>query len=807
MAADLQKRVKEKILILDGSTGTMLQQQGMPAGVSPEQYCIEHPQVIQSIQRQYLEAGSDIIYAATFGANRVKLANFGLQDQTTVINTQLAELAAQVAHPSDKWVAGSIGPTGVFFEPFGEKGFEQGIEIFTEQIKGLVAGGVDFLVIETQIDIQEARIALIAAKECCDLPVIVSMTFDESGRTLTGSDPLSCLTIIQSLGAAGFGVNCSTGPDKMLAIIQGLSDYSSIPLMVKPNAGLPEMVNGESVFPMEAEEFCQFARPFYEAGVTIMGGCCGTTPEHIAQLSRQVIGVVPQTLPAGDKKNKLLLASTRKTLIMSPRAQRPIQVIGERINPTGKQALQNELKQGKMNLLKQLAAEQAEQGAAILDVNVGMAGIEEKTIMCQAVADLAVVSDCPLCIDSSHADVLEAAIRYYPGRVLLNSLSGEDKKLKQVLPIIKKYGPAFITLPLHDQGIPETLAERKTVLDKIIRTCQEAGVNDRDAVVDGLVLTVSSDQRHAQTTLETIAYAGQELGLNTVVGLSNVSFGLPGRSHLNSAFLAMAAGHGLSLVIANPSADLLMDTLAAANVLVGRDQGSQAFIQRFARSQPVIRTRPSAPLQPEEQVYQLVIQGERETVLDPIRQLLDKGLTAFEIVDKLMVPAIEQVGEKYNKREYFLPQLIASAETMEKGVAFLAPYMHQTQRQKKGIGVIATVQGDIHDIGKKIVALMLRNNGYEVIDLGKSIDEETIIDRAIELQADFIGLSALMTTTMTEMPKIIKLAQAKNLKAKIIVGGAVVTPNYAKEIEADGYAVDAGQAVDVINRLVITEKK
>jgi 5-methyltetrahydrofolate--homocysteine methyltransferase len=552
------------------------------------------------------------------------------------------------------------------------------------------------------------------------------------------------------------------------------------------------VVKGATVFPMAAADYCVFSKPFYEAGVSFMGGCCGTTPDHIRHVAEELKGLVPK--PSVQPNHYLLLSSARQTISVS--GQDPIRVIGERINPTGKAAFQEELQAGKLNQLKQFAQEQQAMGAAVLDVNVGMPGLDEKTMMLKAVAELAVMSELPLCIDSSHPEVLEAALRFYPGRVLLNSLSGEQEKLKHVLPLIRKYGPAFVALPLDDQGIPESAQGRAEVLETVLAKCDQAGVPRKDAVVDGLVLTVSSSQQAAQTTLETIGYAAGTLGLNTVAGLSNVSFGLPARAFLNSSFLAMASARGLSMVIANPSASMLMETVAGCNVLTGRDPESRLYIERF-RDQPLKAAKRSETKPPiaEEGVQAAVIHGEREGILGHVSALLDKGMGAFEIVDRLMIPAIQEVGEKYNNRVFFLPQLIASAETMEKAMGYLTPWLEKTKRAKKGLGLIATVKGDIHDIGKKIVVLMLRNQGYEILDLGKSVDEQTIIDKALETKADFIGLSALMTTTMTEMPKVIQLAKAQGVQAKFIVGGAVVTPQYAREIGADAFALDAGQAV------------
>ncbi len=798
-----QKLLAEKIVVFDGSTGTMLQKYGMPAGVSPEAFCLEKPEVIQRIQSEYLAAGSDIVLAPTFGANRIKLKNFGLERKTTEINQRLAELSLEVARKQKRLVAGDVGPTGIFYQPFGEILVEEGLDIFREQISALVKAGVDLIVIETQIDIQETRLALLAAKEVSDVPVITSMTFDESQRTLTGSDPLVCLNIVQSLGADGFGINCSAGPDKMLAVAKRVCAQAQIPVLVKPNAGLPVIQKGETVFPMSPAEFAGYAEPFWECGVAMLGGCCGTTPEHIAQTAHAVRGKNPQDRPT--PLDAVILSSARSNIVLQRTPESPLRVIGERINPTGKAALQEELKAGKLELLKSFAREQKEKGADILDVNVGMPGINEKEVMLRAIRELAVISDLPLCIDSSNPEVIAAALRFYPGRVLVNSLSGEEEKLKHILPVLKKYGAAYILLPLDDTGIPETLEQRKAVLDKIYSACDKQGVPRKSSVVDGLVMTASSNQAQAKVTLDTLRYVSETLQCNTVLGLSNISFGLPGRDYVNSTFLAMAAGAGLSAVIANPAAELLMKVKAAADVLTGRDPNCRQYIEKFQNSGRTAQVTVAAlksELSPEECVRDAIVKGSKEEIEKQVRILLDQGRTALAIVQKTMIPAIQLVGEKFNHKEYFLPQLIASAETMEKGVRYLTPQLEKTKPTSKGIGVIATVKGDIHDIGKKIVGLLLRNNGYSVIDLGKSVDEETIVNQAVAHGATFIALSALMTTTMTEMKKVVDLVKERRLNMKVIVGGAVVTQKYADEIQADGFAADAGKSVELLKQLL-----
>ncbi|MBN1594930.1 homocysteine S-methyltransferase family protein [candidate division FCPU426 bacterium] len=800
MSNALKRLLAQKVVLLDGSTGTMLQKYGMPAGTAPEVFCLENPGIIQRLQQEYIHAGSDILLTPTFGANRNKLKNYHLQEKTKQINTCLAEMTLNLARQHHCLVAGDIGPTGLFFQPFGEMAFEEGVGLFKEQISALSSAGVDLFIIETQIDIQEARAALLAAKEASSAPVLVSMTFDESGRTLTGTDPLTCLNILQALGADGFGLNCSTGPDKMLPVLEQLRTKAKVPLFVKPNAGLPVMENGDTVFPMSAEEFASYTALFWKLGVAMIGGCCGTTPLHMAQVAKALKGKKRKAAP--DAPSRVMLSSARKSVALYARGEGPMRVIGERINPTGKPALQAELRSGKLEAVKNLAREQKEKGADILDVNVGLQGIDEKQVMMKAVSELAVFSDLPLCIDSSRPETIEAALRIYPGRALVNSLSGEEKKLAALLPVIRKYGAAFIILPLDDEGIPETFAKRKAVLRRIHAACRKAGVAWEDGLVDGLVMTVSSNPTHARLTLETVRYAAQTLGGHAVLGLSNISFGLPGREYINGAFLAMAAGEGLSAVIANPGADLLMQIKAAVDVLTGGDPNSRNYLRSMQGGGKAKAQNAAAAAGPiQERIQECILQGRKEGIESLLHDALEQHLPALEIINAIMMPAIQKAGDLYNRREYFLPQLLASAETMEKGVGMLTPHISRKERPSKGRGVIATVKGDIHDIGKKIVALLLRNHGYEIIDLGKSVDEETIIGKALEYKADFIGLSALMTTTMTEMQKVVALAKKRRIPVKIILGGAVVTQKYADEIGADGYAVDAGKSVELLNTL------
>ena len=797
---DFRQGLAKGILLMDGATGTELQKKNMPKDVCPEAWVLKNPAALRDIQQNYINAGAGIILACSFGANRVKLAEFGLADQVLEINRALAALSKETA--GDRClVAGDLAPTGRFVEPFGETPFEEIVEVYKEQTLGLLAGGVDLFLIETMIDIQEARAALLAVRETCDLPVIVSVTYDKSGKTLTGSDPLSALIILQSLGADAVGANCSTGPLDMLQVVKRMAPYAKAPLMVKPNAGLPQLIGGETVFDMGPAEFGGYAREFAAAGVSLIGGCCGTTPEHIKSLAANLKGVAPVSR-AGQPYRAL--ASPRKTVFFG--WEHPFTLIGERINPTGKKLLTEELREGKLTLVRRLAAEQAENGAAILDVNVGAPGINEKETMLAVVRLLSNVTDLPLCLDSASPEVLEAAIRLYPGRVLINSVSGEEKKLRTLLPLVRKYGAVFILLPLDDEGVPETAPARRRIIRKIIEEALSLGIEKEQILVDGLVMSVSSNQNAAAETLKVIRWCTETAGCATLAGLSNVSFGLPERGYINSAFLAMGIANGLNVAIANPASEIIGHLKAACDVLTGRDKNSAAYIARFSAESP--RERQSAPeksrLSTSEKISQCIMEGDRDTVAELINTALNEGVTAQDIADAYLIPAITEVGRLYEEGKYFLPQLIQSAEAMQAAFGYLTPHLTATgggEGDEAPAVVLATVKGDVHDIGKNIVALMLRNNGFNVHDLGKNVDSREIIDAAKKYQAKVIGLSALLTTTMTEMKTVADLIAAEGMDVKLMVGGAVITAKYAAEIGADGYAKDAYEAVKLAKKL------
>ncbi|MHC1747211.1 MAG: homocysteine S-methyltransferase family protein [Cellulosilyticaceae bacterium] len=804
---EFRELLKDKVLLFDGATGTELQKRGMPNGCCPEQWILQNPHILQSIQKEYIESGSNFILAPTFGCNRIKLAEFGLQNQVEEMNIELVKLSKQVAN-NDVFVAGDLSPTGRFLKPLGDTSFEEAVDVYKEQVNALTKAGVDLIFIETMIDLQEARAALLAVKESCCLPVIVSMTYEKNGRTLTGTDPVTALITLQELGADGVGVNCSTGPDEMIEIVQAMKPYAKVPLMAKPNAGIPKFIDGHTVFELSAKDFAKFAPDFVESGVHLFGGCCGTTAEHLRQSHDMLQGIKPSDIRPIPYH---AITSSRKSVFFGPNM--PTTIVGERINPTGKKQLSAMIKEGDYDFIQDLATEQEKDGAKILDVNVGVPGINEKQTMVEIIELLSMYSSLPLCIDSSSPEVIEAALRVYPGRALINSISAEEAKMEALLKIAGKYGAMFILLPLSDKGVPKTCEERRAIVQSILKAGEKHGVTTENAIVDGLVMTVSANPRLAKETLNLVKWCSDTLKVCTVIGLSNVSFGLPERKFINSAFLAMAIQSGLTMAIANPSADLLYDIKLASDVLMGLDSGSKDYIARHvdkAQKQPFYEAHTNeisakgVACNIEEQLRMSILSGEKDKIIKYLEQAIEQGKKATHLIDGVLIPAITTVGQNYELGIFFLPQLIQSAETMQNAFEYLQPYLIAdagADATKKVTIVIATVKGDIHDIGKNIVALMLKNYGFVVYDLGKDVSCENIIEAAITYKADIIALSALMTTTMVQMKNVIKLAKEKNVTAKIMVGGAVVDQNYATLIGADGYSKDAYEAVKLANTL------
>lgn len=824
---------KENIIYLDGATGSNLMKAGMPAGVCPEKWILENPDVFIKLQKDYVDAGSNILYAPTFTANRIKLAEYGLENDLVEMTKQLVALSKQAA--GDKaYVAGDITMTGEQLAPMGKMDFEELVRIYKEQILALVEAGVDLLIVETMMSLQETRAALIAAKEVCDLPVMATMTFEADGRSLYGTDALTAAVVLASLGADAFGANCSTGPAAMSNMIRSMAEAVNIPIIAKPNAGLPFVdKDGNTAYDMSAADFAKEMQVLIEAGATVIGGCCGTTPEYIKAL-KNLIGTKRNDTPT-KKQGIRYLSSERQTVAFS--LEDNFFVIGERINPTGKKKLQAALKEGSMDMVKDFAEEQEACGARVLDINVGMGGIDEETVMLQAIEEVATVSNLPLSLDSSHISVLEAALRRYPGRALVNSVSYEKEKFEKLLPIVKKYGAMFILLPLSDAGLPANLEEKKDIIHKILDRAFELGFSKEDIIVDGLVNTVGANKTAAIETLETIRYC-KENGLATVCGLSNISFGMPERSYVNTAFLTMAIQSGLTMAIANPSQELLMGCAFASDLLLNKADADMNYIsyagflseKKAAQAQMQANLQANAvsavqnaktantasattnatnmmgtiDLSPEKQkLRDAVLKGNKGGIVEITKQALTAGEDAKVLLDTVLLPAINTVGDYFDAGKYFLPQLIAGAEAMKLSIEVLEPLMLKEQSgEDMPVVIIATVEGDIHDIGKNLVALMLKNYGFKVVDLGKDVPKETIIQAAKEHNASIIALSALMTTTMKQMEAVIALAKEQGIKAQIMIGGAVITPEYAEEIGADGYSKDAAEAVKVASKLL-----
>ncbi len=823
------ERIKQGKLILDGATGSNLQKRGMPTGVCPEEWILENPDVLKGLQIEYIQAGSDVLYAPTFSGNRIKLEEYGLADKLDEMNKNLVQVSKDAIKESgtdrEVYVAGDITMTGKQVYPMGPLPFEELVDIYKEQIKSLIAAGIDFIAVETMMSLQECRAAVIAAKEICDLPILVTLTFNEDGRTLYGTNPETAALVLTTLGVDAVGVNCSTGPDKMEEVIRKMTKYADIPIVAKPNAGLPKLENGETVYDMGPDEFAEGMIKLVEAGADVLGGCCGSTPEHIKKMT--------ELLHKEDKMKgnsfearkghvvRRALSTERNTLDIDLDGN--FLIIGERINPTGKKALQAQLREGSLDLVTEMAESQEELGASILDVNMGMNGIDEKEMMLKVVNELTLVSNLPLSIDSSHPDVVEEALRIYPGRALINSISLETEKFEKLIPVAKKYGAMFILLPLSGKGLPKDIEEKKEIIHTILDEANKHGLCKDDVVVDGLVATIGADKNAARETIQTISYCKNELGLATACGLSNISFGLPERIFVNSSFMSVAICSGLTMAIANPSQDLLMHAVYSTDLLMNKPDADIRYIDRVTEHKVSIvsgevdaasLTKGSQSASgaskaglPEDKkddaLFEAVVKGRNKKIEELVGAALAEGKEAQGIIDNSLIPAINHVGVLFDKQIYYLPQLISSAETMEKAIAILEPELAKTRSSEPlATIVMATVEHDIHDIGKNLVVLMLKNYGYNVIDLGKDVPAEKIVETAEKEHAEIIGLSALMTTTMLEMKKVIKLVHERNLDAKVIIGGAVITQGYADEIGADGYSEDAQAAVELVGRLL-----
>ena len=828
---------KDHILYLDGATGSNLVKAGMPSGICPEQWILEHQDVMLQLQKDYVQVGTNILYAPTFTANRVKLAEYHLEKNMTSMIRDLVAISKKAAestpgHPV--YVAGDLTMTGEQLKPMGKMELETLIDIYKEQILCLVDAGADLLVVETMMSLAETRAALIAAKEVCDLPVIATLTFEADGRTLFGTDAKTAAIVLESLGASAIGANCSTGPAQMENIISEMVSHTRIPVIAKPNAGLPFLdENGTTCYNMEAEEFAEEMEVLVNAGATILGGCCGTTPEFIRQIHER-FGTDAKV--AASRRPDGIRYLTSERITHSFGLDDGFFVVGERINPTGKKALQAQLREGSFEKVIQFAEEQEACGAKVLDINMGMSGIDEKASMLRALEEVSGVTNLPLSLDSSYVEVLEAALRNYPGRALVNSVSLETEKFEKLLPIVAKYGAMFILLPLSDAGLPKDIEEKKEIIHKIYDRALSLGMCKEDIVVDGLVATVGANPKAALETLETIRYC-KENGFATICGLSNISFAMPERSFVNTAFLTLAIQAGLTMAIANPSQELLMSCALAADLLLNKEEAALRYIEyaggvrerreekeaELAKKLALLEnqgttaktgtagnaakeaTADNGPQinEMQDKLKTAVLKGNRNGIVKITKEALESGEKPAELLNQVLLPAINQVGEFFDQGKYFLPQLIASAEAMKNSIEVLEPLLQTGGTgEEMPVVVIATVEGDIHDIGKNLVALMLKNHGFHVIDLGKDVPQAKILESAKEHHAEFIALSALMTTTMQRMREIVAAAKEEGITAKIIIGGAVITQEYADEIGADGYSKDAADAVKLAKSLM-----
>ena len=786
---DFVNLLKQKVLILDGATGTQLQKFDFLKDVStPEELNIKFPERIRKIHASYIDAGSDIIFSNTFGANKIKLSHCKLDNKTEEIIKAGVLIAKQEASRTGALVAGDISSVGSYIQPLGSVCFDDAYDAFKQQTEFLRNAGVDLIVIETMTEIKELKAAMLAVRDVYDGPVMVQMSFTEEGTTVTGTDILSFVAMAESLDATALGINCSVGPVQLLKIAKILSENTNIPISFKPNAGMPQFINRQTVYPGTPEEFVNVSLHAYEYGINMFGGCCGTTPEYINLLSSKL----KNKKPVERKKVSHHFLSSRTKTVDLDLLPRPIK-IGERINPTGRKKFQEELSKNIFGMVKAEARTQAKNGANILDVNMGLPGGDEISLITSAVNEIQEIVKLPLSIDSSSYKAIEAACKNCAGKPLINSVNGEEEKLKLILPIVKRYGASVIALTVDEKGIPKTADGRLKIAEKILKFADIYNINKNEIIFDYLTLSASSSPEQAQETLKAIKKSKQIYPKNKILlGVSNISFGLPSRQILNSTFLKMALECGLDVAICNPGLDWNIDDEYARNLLNNKDTNAKEYIKKYSVPlQPSNKKTSKEELSAEEKLFEAILNGDKDYVIELIDELLKQNITPLTISNDLILKALNIVGDKFNSKEYFLPQVIMSAETAQKAFAYLKPKLKKGQKNSAGKIVMATVKGDVHDIGKNIVCAVLESFGFDVYDLGKNVDEQTIIDKAIEYNADIIGLSALMTTTMTEMEKVIKLKQKNNLKAKVIVGGAPVTKQFADSIKADAYAQDA----------------
>ncbi|MBW6409135.1 homocysteine S-methyltransferase family protein [Clostridium weizhouense] len=794
----LKEFIKDNILVFDGAMGTMLQKEGLKLGENPELFNITEKETIRKVHKEYIENGAMVITTNTFGANELKLENSGFTVEEIIDSS--VNIAKEARKNNSVYIALDVGPIGQLLEPMGTLSFEKAYEIFKRQVIQGEKSGVDLILIETMTDLYEAKIALLAAKENTNLPVFCTMSFDETGRTFTGCTPESMAVTLEGLGADAIGVNCSLGPKELLPIIKRIKEATNLPIMTQPNAGLPKLSFGEAIYDITAKEFAYWVNEFVKEGVSIIGGCCGTTPQFINELT--IIKDKNKKL----KRNKIEFSSvcTPSKLVKIE----GVKVIGERINPTGKKLFKEALKNNDIDYILKQAIDQVEAGAEILDVNVGLPEINEKEMMKKVIKEIQGIIDTPLQIDSSNIEAIEEGLRIYNGKPIVNSVNGEDEVLEKILPLVKKYGASVVGLTLDKKGIPPTADDRFKIAEKIVNKAREYGIDKNNVFIDCLVLTASAQQAEVKETLKALRRVKEELGVKTLLGVSNISFGLPCRELINETFLALALANGLDLPIMNPNSTGMMDVINSYNVLANIDRGSKKYISMYGdrkveRSLKVTLENKNEPIKSENSdLKYIVVKGLKDEAKKSTIKIL-KTMSELEVVNKILIPALDEVGSKYEKGEIFLPQLIQSAETVKQAFDVIKEklFINKSNNISKGKIILATVKGDIHDIGKNIVKVILENYGYQIIDLGKDVPIETVVEVALKENIKLIGLSALMTTTLKSMEETIKALKDNGYSGKVFVGGAVLTKEYAEMIKADYYAKDAKESVEIAKKI------
>lgn len=801
--SDFLKTIQNRVLLGDGAMGTMLVQEGLPSGYIPELWMLSNPDIIAKIHDKYIQAGSNVIGTNTFGANSFKLKEYNASEKVKEINFLAAQLA-KIAAGDNAFVAGVVGPTGQFPIPLGKTPWHLLKEAFAEQVRALEAGGADFIFMETFSDLGELRAALFAAKEYTNLPVACSMTYSK-GRTLTGTNPQTAAVVLSAMGADIIGANCSTGPEELLDIMRQYRSATHLPLLVEPNAGMPEFMEGKTVYNQTPEKMASFVEEFRHIGVNLIGACCGSTPQHIKAMAVNLQSREPhKKIPQADAFPTRL--ASRSKVVSLGKQKLPI-IIGERLNPTARKAIAQAYRDKNWDFIMQEGLTQSEAGAQVLDLNVGVPGEDEGLLLAKGVHHLEMSLDIPLVLDCTNPIALEKGLQEYHGKALINSVNGEEKSLQSILPLAKKYGAAVLGLTLDEHGIPEKAKQRLEIAKRIVDRALSLGICKEDVLIDCLVLTAAASPATSMETIKAISLVKEELGCATVLGLSNVSHGLPQRSWLNASFLALAVGAGLDAAIANPLDNRVHEVITSTALLTGRDPGAKNYILQAGKSTATAEGTNISKQSKEntlEELQKQIQNGQKESVLPLIKVLLEK-YSSMEIINNAIVPALELIGNEFAEGKAFLPQLIMAGEAAQTVFTYIKKLFPESSLENKGTVILGTVKGDVHDIGKNIVSALLENHGYYIIDLGKNVSAEDFAQAAIKENAQIVGLSALMTTTMVEMGPIIKYLKDKKPDLKVIVGGAVVTEEFALEIQADGYGKDAVEAVKLIQELLNTD--